>query len=403
MSFFSKLFGRKAPPPPEPTIETVPEPVPALRGPADALSLLSEVGQPAGPDPVTASRLLAEALAGPRQRDAIDAIGRAMARGRVPENLRVACAHALVARGDLARAISFLDEVSDATALMLKADLLHDDGQIARAVSVIERVLARDIDAPGARERHVRWRRHLAPRAERPRSNDDVTMAVPTVQKSPFRIVREVARGGAGSIYEAKDDVLGRTVALKVYHRADVDKAQVSREARVATRLAGPGVVRVFDIDLEQGWLALEWMRTGSVREVLKSGDASALGEPIVFLRNLALALRRVHEAGWVHADVKPANVLMRSPSEPVLSDFGIAVRSNEPSLGGSAGFLSPERLAGSPLCPADDIYGFGRIVEDFVLAAGGALDAFRPLAERCMAPPGVRPSDGAELVSVLG
>ena len=405
MSFFAKLFGRKPKQPqpePEETRPSEQAAAPPRPQAPDEIARLAMVGQPGGPDELTAARLLASALAGPHQRAAIEAIARAMSRGSVPERLRVLSAEALVSRGEGNKAIAFLHEASDATALMLKADLLHDDGQVAMAVSVIERVLARDIDTPGARERHARWRTALAPQASRPRGRGDVTMAVPTIQQSPFRIVREVARGGAGTVYEAKDDVLGRDVALKVYHQAMVDKPQIRREAQVAVRLAGPGVVRVFDVDIERGWIALEWTAAGSMREVLGRGDLSELGEPESFLRKLSYALSRVHAEGWVHADVKPANVLIRGTAEPILSDFGIAVRDQEASLGGSAGFLSPERLAGAPLDPSDDVYGFGRIVEDAMLKGRGTWDEFRPLAERCMAPRQARPANGQALLGLF-
>lgn len=405
MSFFAKLFGRKPKhPQPEPDELRPSEQAAAPPRPqvSDEIARLALVGQAGGPDELTAARLLVSALAGPHQRAAIEAIAHAMSHGSVPERLRVLSAEALVSRGEGNKAIAFLHEASDATALMLKADLLHDDGQVAMAVSVIERVLARDIDTPGARERHARWRTALAPLASRPRGRGDVTMAVPTVQQSHFRVVREVARGGAGTVYEAKDDVLGRDVALKVYHQALADKPQIRREAQVAVRLAGPGVVRVFDVDIERGWIALEWMAAGSMREVLGRGDLSELGEPATFLRKLARALSRVHAAGWVHADVKPANVLIRAAAEPVLSDFGIAVRDQEASLGGSAGFLSPERLAGAALDPSDDVYGFGRIVEDTMLKGRGSWDGFRSLAERCMAPRQARPANGQALLGLF-
>ncbi len=138
------------------------------------------------------------------------------------------------------------------------------------------------------------------------------------------------------------------------------------------------------------------------MREVLGRGDLSELGEPGSFLRRLAYALSRVHAEGWVHADVKPANVLIRATAEPILSDFGIAVRDQEASLGGSAGFLSPERLAGAPLDPSDDVYGFGRIVEDAMLKGQGTWDRFRPLAEQCMAPRQARPSNGQALLGLF-
>ena len=413
MSLLSKLFGigkrndsaapvndqpevSPAPPPPAPKPEASSSDQGVLR--------LTQLGQPAGPDPVEAQRLLHQLLGGPRERDAIEALNAAARRSPLPEALRVPCALALVGRGEREQALCFLNDVSSVAALMLKADLLHEAGQVARSVSVIERVLARDIDTPGARERHERWRGRLAPRPSAPQGRDDVTVAVPAVQQSPFRILREVARGGAGTIYEARDDALTRSIALKVYHRAQADHDQMQREALLPSRLAGPGIVQLFDIDFEMGWIAIEWAASGSLRDLLSRGEVASLFPLSSWLPALAAALARVHAHGWVHADIKPANVLMRSLTQPVLTDFGIAVPAGETSLGGSAGFLSPERLQGDRIVPADDIYGFGRLIEEILVKAGGPDTDPRHhwLAERCMGPLEARPKDGEDLLRVL-
>jgi eukaryotic-like serine/threonine-protein kinase len=126
----------------------------------------------------------------------------------------------------------------------------------------------------------------------------------------------------------------------------------------------------------------------------------------------LARAIARVHAAGWVHHDVKPANVLLRGPDAPMLADFGTARRLGEPSPPGSPGYVSPERLAGRASDPGDDVYGFGRVLAEVLdVGAAGAGDApgaagveggddvWRALAAECLAPGDVRPSDGAALV----
>jgi serine/threonine-protein kinase len=156
----------------------------------------------------------------------------------------------------------------------------------------------------------------------------------------------------------------------------------------------------VFDVDAEHGWLAMEWTDLGALRARLQTPvDRWALP--------LAAALARVHESGWVHHDVKPANVLMRSDSVPLLSDFGTARRFGEPSPPGSRGYVSPERMAGRNSDPRDDIYGFGRVIEDAYLAqvAQGASQngsRWRSIAAVCIGRDDARPRTATDLVAII-
>jgi serine/threonine-protein kinase len=103
-----------------------------------------------------------------------------------------------------------------------------------------------------------------------------------------------------------------------------------------------------------------------------------------------------------VHNDVKPANVLFLAPDLPVLADFGISRTAGSPAPRGSMGYMSPERLAGRASHPRDDIYGFGRLLED-VLAQNKdpRVEAqFRPLAMACVGPDAGRPADGRALAT---
>jgi serine/threonine-protein kinase len=327
----------------------------------------------------------------------------------IPEPVRVACADILASRGDEQGALRVLAGVSSTPGLILASDLYAGAGQLARAVGAIERVLARDLDAPGARERHQRWSQALGyPRAP-VRRLDEATIVAPEAAAGPFRLLREVARGGAGAVYEAEDDLLGRRVAFKVYHGRGKDRALLDREARMAVKLAGPGVLRVLDADPAQGWVALEWVARGSVRDMLRTGDLAALVPVGRWARPLARALARVHAGGIVHADVKPANVLLRQADDPVLGDFGIARPAGAPSDGGgSAGYLSPERLAGRPADARDDVYGYGRILEDVIHRldeaghAGADTAAFHALALRCIGADDARPANGTALLAAL-
>ena len=116
----------------------------------------------------------------------------------------------------------------------------------------------------------------------------------------------------------------------------------------------------------------------------------------------LAQALARIHGRGWVHHDVKPANVLVDSMGQSILTDFGIARPLGEPPPAGSMGYLSPERMAGRPSDPRDDVYGFGRVLEDVldVIEDDSLASRFRPLAMACLGPDAQRPGDGRALVT---
>ncbi len=409
MNWWRRLMGKPTPAParaPEVSAPERPAPPPSA-APAPELALLHALVRGEAPPLERCLAAVASARSTPRERAAIDAVLAAHAAGLSPEPLVVAVADLLVQRGDPAAALAALEGARSTEALMLGADLHAEAGEVARAVTLVERVLARDIDAPGARERHTRWRGWLGGQALVPRPLDEATVLRVDVPETSLRIVGEAGRGGAGTVYEAIDDVLGRRVALKVYHRPEQEQDKLEREARLAVELAGRGVVRVFDVDTARGWIVMEWLPAGALKRWLTRRDAEFLLPIERWFPPLVDVLVRAHERGLVHADIKPANVLFRGPEEPVLSDFGLAHRGGERVSGGSRGYLSPERLAGEALSPADDVYALGRVLEDALEAlASGAPDAealapWRRLVQAALAPADRRPKDAAELAAL--
>jgi serine/threonine-protein kinase len=351
-----------------------------------------------------ALRIFAHLRTTPEEGRAIDAVLARTAYASVPEPLVVAAASALVDRGEDAAAARALARATSTPALMLRAELLSRAGDLPAALAVVERVLLRDFDWPGARERHARWRDELGV-AVVPRPDPSGATMMTSAPEAPFRLMREVGRGGAGVVYEAEDRELERPVALKVYHRPERDRPQLLHEAHVAVTLAGPGIVRVFDVDPEHGWLAMEWAMLGALRSLLRDRHADLVAPIARWAVPLARALARVHAAGWVHHDVKPANILLRAPEAPLLTDFGIARRAGEPSPPGSLGYVSPERLAGRPSDPRDDVYGFGRVLEDALDVAQADPDAqrWRVVSAVCTGHDADRPESAAGVVSLLG
>jgi hypothetical protein len=396
---------------------------------AGALEQLQQLETMGGTSASEATALFLRARTTPDEGRAIDLLLARHAREPLPEELLVEVAAALVDRGEPEAAEFALSRATSSSALMLRADLLARAANLKGATALVERVLLRDIDFPGARERHFRWCAALGhpPRApvgtlaandwDHPRADAGVLLAHrPDV---PFRLIREVARGGAGAVYEAEDRDLGRRIALKIYHRPDRDRSQLAHETSIAVLLAGPGVVRVWDVDVERGWLAMEWAPGGPLDAHLKASGPPRLGgggrtagwkatlppTPIAWwAQPLSRTLRRIHDAGWAHLDVKPANVLLHAREGVVLTDFGTTRRLGEPSPPGSFGYVSPERLAGRPSDPRDDVYGFGRILEDAIDYAHPleACAGWRALAAACTGPEAARPSNGAHLAELV-
>ncbi len=418
MSLWDRLrerigLGGDERPPAEPTPDARPEEGPSdadvIRGGAfvatpkrdEELAALALLGEPGGPSVEEGIALLRRVRGTTRE---TEALSRALEASSPPAPVLVACAEMLAARGETKRAIELLARTTSPEALLLSADLHAAEGDLPRAIGAIERVLAKQIDAPGARERHARWVEALGVGRRERRHLDEATVVTSRASQGPFRLVREVARGGAGTVYEAEDELLGRRVAFKIYHGEGGDRAAIEREIRLFARLAGRGVARVFDAAPEAGWMALEWVPRGSLRDLLRGGRAADLAPVAAWARPLTVALARLHREGFVHGDVKPANVLLREIDDPVLTDFGITRRVGDPQEGGSAGYLSPERLAREPASYLDDVYGFGRILEDVLEHASDPAASFwNQVVVACLGPASHRPMDGAQLATLVG
>ncbi|MCA9621595.1 MAG: serine/threonine protein kinase, partial [Myxococcales bacterium] len=302
----------------------------------------------------------------------VEALGQVGAEAGHLDPVRVACASLLDDRGRRREARELVSVARSVEGMMLAAELHAAMGELPKAVSMVERVLARAIDTPGAQERHEQWSAQLGRRPRAELAEAQATVVAPTGGKAAtFRIRREVARGGAGVVYEAEDELLGRRLAYKVYHRGADDHDQVEREARYAVRLAGPGVIRVFDADPSQGWLACEWLPEGSLRDLLQDTSdperVASLFPLAAWFPQVIAAVARVHAEGLVHSDLKPHNLLFRAPDDPVLADFGTCRTTGHEGIAGTPGYMSPERLAGDPADPRDDVYALGRILEDIL------------------------------------
>jgi hypothetical protein len=187
-------------------------------------------------------------------------------------------------------------------------------------------------------------------------------------------LLREpVGRGGAGIVWKASDELLGRTVAIKecmlppTVDDADRDKllTRVMREARTAAGLDHPALVTVFDVVQESGrpWIVMEYVESRSLSQVVRQDGPLPVAQVVDIGLTLLEALRVAHQAGVLHRDVKPANVLLTASGNVVLTDFGIAATTGDPTLTtsgmllGSPSYMPPERARGEPATPDSDVW----------------------------------------------
>lgn len=205
-----------------------------------------------------------------------------------------------------------------------------------------------------------------------------------------YQLVRELGRGGMGAVWLGKDAVLGRDVAVKELllpgnvpadERA-VYQERVLREARIASQLADPAVVTVFDLISEddQTFIVMELINAPTLEECVDLDGPLRVREAAVLASQLLGALEAAHSSGVVHRDVKPGNVMVPGRGTAKLTDFGIAQSLDDPRLTatgtliGSPAYMSPERLAGGPAMPAWDLWALGATLF-YAVEGRGAFD----------------------------
>jgi serine/threonine protein kinase len=191
-----------------------------------------------------------------------------------------------------------------------------------------------------------------------------------------YRLQAVIGRGGMGAVWRARDELLNRNVAIKEIVWPDMlDPAEretarrrAVREAQMAARLSHPNVVGVYDILEEDGrpCIVMELVPFRSLRDVLAEDGPMSPPEAARVGLSVLAALSAVHEAGVVHRDVKPANILLGPEDRVVLADFGIAKAADSPALTasgvllGSPSYLAPERARGGRADTASDLWALG-------------------------------------------
>jgi eukaryotic-like serine/threonine-protein kinase len=201
-----------------------------------------------------------------------------------------------------------------------------------------------------------------------------------------------LGRGGMASVHLARDEQLGRFVAVKRLSESlggdEVFRERFLREARLAAGLSHPNIVAVFDVGEEDGvpYIVMEYVPGQTLADLMESTGPMDSDRAVDLVLQACAGLEHAHSAGLVHRDIKPQNLLVRDDDTLKIVDFGIArpVDGTQLTLAGTilgtAAYLSPEQALGERVTAAADIYSLGAVT--YELLTGRHPYEFESLAD---------------------
>jgi serine/threonine protein kinase len=249
-------------------------------------------------------------------------------------------------------------------------------------------------------------------------------LGVGTMLNERYRIQRFVARGGMGEVYEAYDRVLRERIALKTVTATVSDSPRAVRrlmaEVQLARRVSHPNVCRIYDLGAHTGeggaslhFLSMEFVAGMSLGEKLERDGPVPVNEAVLIAQQLLSGLHAAHEAGILHRDLKPDNIMLR-PSRAdaprvVVMDFGLAraievdparltTGADQPLIG-TLSYMAPEQVEGGKLTAGTDIFAFGIVLFEMLtgclpfVGSSPAATALKRLKEAPPAPSEYAPS----------
>ncbi len=206
-------------------------------------------------------------------------------------------------------------------------------------------------------------------------------MSEPPVKLGKYEILRELGRGAMGTVYEAFDPTIERTVALKTIRRDQLEGPESAeligrfqREAKAAGRLNHPNIVSIYDFgdDNDTMFIAMEFVHGRELKSYFEKNERFPMAEIARLMGQLLGALEYSHNYGVVHRDIKPANIILQPDGQIKVADFGIArIESSQYTQAGTVlgtpAYMSPEQFMGQTVDRRSDIFSAGVVLYQFL------------------------------------
>jgi serine/threonine-protein kinase len=204
----------------------------------------------------------------------------------------------------------------------------------------------------------------------------------PVILNDRYQLLEQIGSGGMAVVYRGMDTLLQRQVAVKILRdRFSGDPsflARFRREAQSAANLDHPNIVTVYDVgqDGERHYMVMEYVAGQDLKTLIRQKGHLAVDEAVDIAVQICEGVGHAHQAGLVHCDIKPHNVLLTEDGRAKVVDFGIARALSESGLTesetvwGSPLYFSPEQASGDPPSPASDVYSIGVIMYEMLTGA---------------------------------
>ncbi|MBA4190465.1 MAG: hypothetical protein C0467_20960 [Planctomycetaceae bacterium] len=201
-------------------------------------------------------------------------------------------------------------------------------------------------------------------------------------QVGDYELIAELAQGGMGIVYRARQRSLNRIVALKMLLSgrvtSDVGQARFRAEAEATAELDHPNIVPIFEVGVHTGrpFFSMKLIDGGTLADLLRKSPRPPLRELITALAKVCRAVHYAHQRGILHRDLKPSNVLIDTTGEPYVADFGLAKRLGSDdgltitgALLGTPAYMAPEQAGGGihGVTTLTDVYALGAILYEIL------------------------------------